>query len=163
MPVLPYHGYRDTSMIRLRVTHLTYLPPKDPLPLSSEAGEGRPEPCTGAFQCGISHVSPDVLSALKPAGGGNRAPPRREGVGETRFPHMFTSDGYAHGAQRQNENSIVLGRAPPSQTLSASRSFPGRASSSQTLPRASYVHLKTWESRTLAATEAYHSRILSRS
>ncbi len=27
-----------------------------------------------------------------PAGGGNRAPPRREGVGETRFPHIFTSE-----------------------------------------------------------------------
>ncbi len=27
-----------------------------------------------------------------PAGGGNRAPPRREGIGETWFPRMFTSE-----------------------------------------------------------------------
>ncbi len=40
-----------------------------PLPLSSFAGEGRPEPCAGAFQCGTSHVGSDVLSALKRIGG----------------------------------------------------------------------------------------------
>ncbi len=54
---------------------------------------GRPEPCAGAFQCGIRHVSPDVLSALKPAEGGNRAPPHREGGGETGFPHVPTAGG----------------------------------------------------------------------
>ncbi len=34
---------------------------------------------------------------------------------------MFTLDGHAHGAQRQNENIIVLGRAQPSQTLPVGR------------------------------------------
>ncbi len=34
-----------------------------PLPLSSFAGEGRPEPCARAFECGASHVGSDVLSA----------------------------------------------------------------------------------------------------
>ena len=54
------------------------------------------------------------------------AGPPPAGAGETRFPRMFPSDGHAHGAQRQNENSIVLGRAQPSHTL----------------PRAGQVHLR---------------------
>ncbi len=73
------------------------------------------------------------------AGGGNRAPPRREGDGETRFPHvptaggsgwrlphrkgdgetrfphMFTLDGHAHGAQHQNENPPGGEGLPPPQ------------------------------------------------
>ncbi len=40
---------------------------------------------------------------------------------------IFTIDGHARGAQRPNENSIVLGRAAPSQTLPAGRLFSGRA------------------------------------
>ena len=50
-----------------------------------------------------------------PAGGGNRAPPRREGVGETRFPHIFTSelDAHSRGAQRRDELGVSLGGPPP--------------------------------------------------
>jgi len=61
-----------------------------------------------------------------PAGGGNRAPPRREGVGETRFPRMFTSDG--HAAAPHNAGMKII--------------IPGRASPSQTLPRAGSVHFR---------------------
>ncbi len=43
---------------------------------------------------------PHVPTAL---GGGWR--PHRQGPGETRCPRMFASDGHAHGAQRQNENT----------------------------------------------------------
>jgi len=48
-----------------------------------------------------------------PAGGGNRASPRREGVGETGFPHMFTSDDHAQGAQRRDEHRASSGGPPP--------------------------------------------------
>ncbi len=51
-----------------------WLPPPPPLQLRWSAcaepvEAGRPEPCEGAFQCGIRHVSPDVLSAPEPQRG----------------------------------------------------------------------------------------------
>ncbi len=71
------------------------LPGSRPLPLSSEAGEGRPEPCAGAFQCGISHVSPDVLSALKHGGEGKdrtRHPGYRFTLWEARLSHTLPKE-----------------------------------------------------------------------
>ncbi len=50
-----------------------------------------------------------------PAGGGNRTPPRREGIGETWFPRMFTSD--SHAAAPHNARMKILlflgGLRPP--------------------------------------------------
>ncbi len=64
-------------------------------------------PCAGAqhrAEHGVSLGGPPPPWP-SPAGGGNRAPPLREGVGETRFPHVPTAVGGAWRPSRQGGGS----------------------------------------------------------
>jgi len=60
-----------------------------------------------------------------PTAGGRGWRPAGQGDGETRFPHRFTLGTMRMAHNARMENNIVLGRASPSQTL----------------PRAGYFHL----------------------
>ncbi len=80
-----------------------------PLPLSSFAGEGRPEPCAGAFQCGTSHVGSDVLSALKPG----PAP------GPARFRHYAGSPLWEGHAVRVHTSPGCAGILPAFQAIAS--------------------------------------------
>jgi len=101
---------RHTLCIRLFVSHsLAHVPPRPGKPIPEQV-----KPVEGLHPPKPSHTRPIFTSDAhsrgaqrrddhgaslggppppwpSPAGGGNRAPPRREGIGETRFPRIFTS------------------------------------------------------------------------
>ncbi len=108
-----------------------------PLPASLQRGEapgslppgggmGKPgfpisQPLVGAAGAPLAGVRFDRLTAGGKPGFpisqplvGAAGAPHREGDGETWFPHIFTSDGHAHGAQRRDDHGVSLGeRRPP--------------------------------------------------
>jgi len=148
----PMRGAHNAAMT------MGYLWEGYPLPGPPSLREG-----TGLLPSGRGLGKPD-FPISQPLLGAAGAPPGRGAVrqahhrwGNPVSPYFHVRP-HARGAQRQNENIIVLGRAQPSQTLPAGGLFPGRAQPSQTLPHAGYFHLSGGDSTTYCTNERKKQR-----